>query len=144
MKTFRLFWRYLAKFFLEREMFEIKVVEKIKTYILCSVTSFRKSYRLWDNVERYSGDRGATNDVTIWRILVACWISKAIYTDAHAHAHEPRYPHTSKHARTHKPITNTYYNSTAAMIRQRATVLCYTYIACLVYLQQSTPRHWYF
>jgi len=33
-------------------MFQTKVVEKIKTHILCSVTVFRKSCRLWDNVEK--------------------------------------------------------------------------------------------
>jgi len=32
-------------------MFQIKVVEKIKTHILCSVTFFQKSCFLWDNVE---------------------------------------------------------------------------------------------
>jgi hypothetical protein len=33
-------------------MFQTKVVQEIKTHILCSVTSFpRKSRRLWDNVE---------------------------------------------------------------------------------------------
>jgi len=32
-------------------MLQTKVVEKIKTHILCSVTFFRKSCRLWDNVE---------------------------------------------------------------------------------------------
>jgi len=31
-------------------MFQTKFVEKIKTHILCSVTFYRKSYRLWDNV----------------------------------------------------------------------------------------------
>jgi hypothetical protein len=34
-------------------MFQIKVVNKIKTQILCSVTIFQKSCRLWDNVEKY-------------------------------------------------------------------------------------------
>jgi hypothetical protein len=34
------FWSYLAKFFLEWEMFQVTVVEKIKTHILCSVTFF--------------------------------------------------------------------------------------------------------
>jgi len=35
-------------------MLQTKVVEKIKTHILCSVKfSFRKSYRLWENVEEY-------------------------------------------------------------------------------------------
>jgi len=31
-------------------MFQTKVVEKIKTHILYLLTSFRKSFRLWDNV----------------------------------------------------------------------------------------------
>jgi len=34
-------------------MFGTKVGEKIKTHILCSITLFRKSCCLWDNVENY-------------------------------------------------------------------------------------------
>jgi len=35
-------------------MFQTKVVEKIKTHILCSITFFFwKSCLLWDNVEKY-------------------------------------------------------------------------------------------
>jgi len=34
-------------------MFKTKVVQKIKTHILCSVTFFRKSCRLRDNKEKY-------------------------------------------------------------------------------------------
>ena len=37
-----------------------RAVEKIKTHILCIVTSFRKSYRLGDNVEKYCWNRQAT------------------------------------------------------------------------------------
>jgi len=35
MKTSTHLWLYRAEFFLEKEMFQTKVVEKIKTYILC-------------------------------------------------------------------------------------------------------------
>ena len=70
-----------------------KIVEKIKTHILCSIIFFRKSCRLWDNVENYGGAWWATNDVTIWRIRVACWISKATCTHAHAHAHALAHTH---------------------------------------------------
>jgi hypothetical protein len=35
-------WQYLSDFFLE--MFQIKVVEKIKTHILCSVTFFSENH----------------------------------------------------------------------------------------------------
>jgi hypothetical protein len=41
-----IFLSYLAQFFLKRGMFQTKVVEKIKTHILCSVFFFRKSCRL--------------------------------------------------------------------------------------------------
>ena len=47
------FWSYLAQLCLQRETFQTKVVQKIETHILCSVTFFRKSCRLWDNVEKY-------------------------------------------------------------------------------------------
>jgi hypothetical protein len=43
----------LATFFLEWEIFQIKFVEKITTYILHPATIFRKSCRLRDNVEKY-------------------------------------------------------------------------------------------
>jgi len=40
-----------------------KLIDKIKTYILCPVTFFfRKSCRLWDNVEKYGRGREATGD----------------------------------------------------------------------------------
>ena len=50
-------WSYLAEIFLEWEMFQTKVAEKIKTHILCSVIFFRESYHLWDNVETYGTPR---------------------------------------------------------------------------------------
>ena len=53
----------VAHFFLEWEMFQTKVVEKIQTHILCSVTFFfRKSCRLWDTVEKYCTAGQATDD----------------------------------------------------------------------------------
>ena len=49
------FRSYLAQFFLQWEMFQTKVVEKIKTQVLCSVTfSPGKSCTLWDNVGNIS------------------------------------------------------------------------------------------
>ena len=49
MKTDSHYWQYLAEFFLEREMFHIKDVEKINTHISCLITFFfdnRLVYRL--------------------------------------------------------------------------------------------------
>jgi len=46
-------------------MFQTKVVEKIKTHISCSVTFFLKSYRLWDNVEKYRRVGQTADDITV-------------------------------------------------------------------------------
>jgi len=40
MKTNTHFLSYLAQFFLEWEMFQTKIVEDVRTHILCSVTFF--------------------------------------------------------------------------------------------------------
>jgi hypothetical protein len=50
-KAFRHLWKYLAEFFWEWEMFQIKVEEKIKIHISCPVTFLRKSCHLWVHVE---------------------------------------------------------------------------------------------
>jgi len=52
MKTNKHFLSYLSHFFLEWEIFPPNVVEIIKTYFAFSNFSFRKSYRLWDNVKK--------------------------------------------------------------------------------------------
>jgi len=41
-----------------------KIVDKIKTHILSSISFFRKSCRLWDNVEKYSRAGKVTHDNT--------------------------------------------------------------------------------
>ena len=57
------FWSYLAQFFLEWKMFQTGVVDKLDVHILCWITFvFLKSYRLWDNVEKYSRERKTTDD----------------------------------------------------------------------------------
>jgi hypothetical protein len=129
--TFSHLWQYVAEFFLEWEIFYIKVVEKIKIHISCSVTFFRKSWRLWDNVEKCGVARETKNHDTIWRIRVACWISKATcaraWTRPRARApirtHAPTFPR----ARARRQICNT-----ACPFPERASLLRYTYIACLV------------
>ena len=99
MNTLSHLWQYLAKLFLEWEMFYTKIVEKIKTHIFWWITFFfQKSHCLWDNVEKCGGARGATSDGTIWRMHMDCRTSKATHTLACAHA--PGYPH----ARTHRQL----------------------------------------
>jgi hypothetical protein len=69
----------------------IQVVEKIKTQILCSVTFFRKSCRLWYNVEKCGGARVDA----IRRLRVTNRISKPTRAQVHAYA---RAPHSHTHA----------------------------------------------
>jgi hypothetical protein len=53
-------------------------------HTLCSITFFRKSCRLWDNVEKYRTDRQATDENMIRHARFACRITKArIQTRTH-------------------------------------------------------------
>ena len=76
MKTNIHLWSYLALFFLEWEMFQAKVAEKIKPHFMFN-NFFRKSCRLWDNVKKYC--RARQPHMTIWRMRIVCWITKATY-----------------------------------------------------------------
>jgi len=70
---------YLARFFLELEMFQSEVVEKIKTQFLYSIPFFenRAVYEImWKNIV----ERGRPQ-ITIRRMRIGCWIRKA--TNAH-------------------------------------------------------------
>jgi hypothetical protein len=115
MTTFSHLWQYLAELLLEWEMFQIKVVEKVITHNLCSITFLRKSRRLCDNVEACGG---AKRQQKIIRRLVACWISTATRAKAHASAHSRTYTHTCTHLRAHAQteICNTYSFSTVTMV----------------------------
>jgi len=61
MMTDKHFWLYLAQLLLVWGTFQRKLVEKIRTHILCSMT-FLKSCRLWDNVKKYSRTGQATDE----------------------------------------------------------------------------------
>jgi len=50
-KTIKRFWLYLPQFFLEWEMFQTTVVERIKKKHFMHDKCFSKMVHLWDNVE---------------------------------------------------------------------------------------------
>jgi hypothetical protein len=119
MKTFSHLWQCCAEFFLELQMFQIKVVKKIKILILCSVTFPRKSCRLWYNVEKYGGIKVATDNMAHVRYV---WVGKATRACARAHTH-----------------TEILYAILIAFpwqewFRECSSMLRYTYIACLVFV----------
>jgi len=110
MKT-NIHFLYLPQFFLEWKMFHTKVVEEIKTHVLCSIYIYiyiyilnGKSYPLWDNVEKYCTSGQNTEDNILWRMCISCWIHKA--------------------TNTHSRICNTYSSPTATMVAR--TRLCVT------------------
>jgi hypothetical protein len=78
MKTNIHFLTYLTHLFLEVEMFQTKVVEKIKTHIMCSVTFF-KNRAAYDIIWNNNVEQGRPQ-TTIWLMRIACWIPKATNT----------------------------------------------------------------
>jgi hypothetical protein len=75
MKTY-VYLLYLAEFFLVWEILQTKLVGKIETHILCSITFFLESWCLWDNVETYGKDRQATYGNVKQHMRSACCITK--------------------------------------------------------------------
>jgi len=74
------FWSYLPHFWLEWEMFQTKVVDKFKTYILYSVTYF-ENCALYEKRSKNTLEPGRPQ-MTIWRmhIVRVRWIPKATNT----------------------------------------------------------------
>jgi anaerobic selenocysteine-containing dehydrogenase len=62
MKTDIHLWSYLGWFFLEREMFQTKLLVKHKTQVLSSVTFFSKILPSMGYMEKYGTARQATAD----------------------------------------------------------------------------------
>ena len=69
-----------------------------------------------------------TPQMTIWRMCIACWISKAIRTQSHSHAHAPTHAHTQKYISL--PVF-----PQQQWFRERASLLRYTHIFSLVFLR---------
>jgi hypothetical protein len=91
------------------EMFQTKVVEKIKTHILCSVTFENRAVCeiMWKNIVDWGRPQ-----MTIWRMRIACWIPKA--------------------TNSHTPYVILIAFPLQQWLHRRASLLRYTYIACLV------------
>ena len=115
-------------FLLRMKELRIKAEEKIKTNILCSVTFFRKSlYEIKQKMSRLRGHK--------WRHNMAhtrCMLDKPGYPYARTCTRTSARAPTHAGTRAHIHICNTYWFFTAIMIRERASVLRYTYVACLV------------
>ena len=98
-----------------------KIAEKIKTNYILRDIFFRKSRRLWDNVEKYVRAMKATDDNILQRRRFACWITKTTHT------------HTIV-------IYNIYCSCTAAAV-MRTPLSVTLYVHCLFcsWLWTATP-----
>jgi hypothetical protein len=80
METNIYFSPYLAHFFLEREMFQKNIVEKIKTHFVFSNFFFAKRAvceKIWGKKNIVERSRP---QMTIWRMRIACQITKITNT----------------------------------------------------------------
>ena len=117
MKTNIHFWSYLAHFFLEGDMFQTNVVERIKTNLCVQQFFFhRKSCLLWYNVEKYGAAVQATDDNM---------------------AHE----HCMIDTKGYKHTLRTYnFFSAVTKVAERTSILRYTYIVCMTTLLVQQPQ----
>jgi hypothetical protein len=91
-----------------------RVVDKIKTHILCSITFFFSENRaVYETRPKNVEEPQGLHDVTIWRIRVACWPSKATCARTHTHT-----------------ICNISFFFTATVIRERALLLQVHWLSC--------------
>jgi hypothetical protein len=102
MTTFSHLWQYLAKFVLKWKHVLHKSFKENKNRNFMFNSCFSKIVPFMRYVEIYDGASGATTDVTIWRIWLACWINKVTCTHAHADAHSPKHKHA--HMRSHTQV----------------------------------------
>jgi hypothetical protein len=108
---------YLVQFSLEWQMFQTKVVQKIKTHILCSIT-FVSENILWDNVEKFCTAGQAIDNIRHMR--VACWVPKA--------------------TNTHSEYVVLIAFPLQQWLHESASLLRYTYIVCIVQFSLEESR----
>jgi len=106
-------------------MFRTKVVDKIKTHILFSVTFFFENRAVYKEMWISNVERGRPQ-MTIWHMRIACWLPKARNTHTHTHTQTVQY---SLLFHSNNGCTNA---SPCYLVR-------HTYIACLVFSWFDSP-----
>jgi hypothetical protein len=87
-------------------MFQIKVVEKIKIHVLCSVTCYSENPVVYEIMSK-NMEEPERLQITIW-CRVTCWIIKPTRAQAHANARAPTLTSTQAHTHWHT-YRNMYY-----------------------------------
>ena len=121
MNTLSYLWQYLAKFFLDWEIFQTKVVEKIKTHILSSITLLGESFHWWDHAENCGWARETAKNMA----HACCMLDKYGCTGASTPP-RPCTPPPPPHK--HKEICTISCFSTSTMVtRTRLTITLYVH-----------------
>ena len=97
-------------------MVQTKVLAKLKTHIVRSITYFSKNRAVYEITWKNIVERDRTQ-MTIWRMRIACLIPKATNT------------HSQYVILTALPLQQ--------WLQERASLLRHTYIACLVCYQMT-------
>jgi len=121
MKTKVHFVSYPAHLFLEWEMFHTKLYRKSKN-ILFLMTPPPEFQGVCEVMGKIKQSGHSTDGNTMWLMCIACCIQMS----------------THKHT---LGICNNYCSSTAIRLQERASVLRYAYVACLVlfYIHSAPP-----
>ena len=131
--TLSYFDKLFAEFFLEWEMFQLYIVEKNKIHTLFSVICFRKSCRLWDNVEESGGAREAADDNMAHGRKLTPAPMHPTYTCTQASTHT--YTHTQKYV-----IVTAFPRQ--QWLGERPSILCCTTLPVLLGLPLSEVLRW--
>jgi len=96
-------------------MFQTEVVAKIKTHILCKLFFFSENRAVYEVMwkKRLSSQTGHGYNI-VRDMRIACWIPKAI--------------------NAHLEYIMLIYFPLPRLLHERASVLRYTYIACIVFI----------
>ena len=117
------FWSYLTHSFLEWEMFQTKVVEKIKKHILYSIRFFFLNRAFCETMRKHTVLTSKLR-MTIWCMRIACW--------------------TAKDADIHSEYVILIALPLQQWVHERVSMLRYASIACLVHIKlpsSPSPLH---
>ena len=111
MKTNMRFWSYFVQFFLQLETFETKVVEKIKTHILCSITHFYKNRAVSEIMwKKYSTARHVTHNMAHTHCMLGNWCYRHTHSEYATLITRAR-PSVMLHVNCLSALHHTIYNS---------------------------------
>ena len=117
-------WSHFAQF-LEWEMFQTKVVQKIKTHFMFN-NFFIQNQAVYEIIWKNTVEPGRPQ-MTIWRMRIACWIPKATDT------------HSEYVIRIHFPCNNGWRNVPQCYVTRTVPVSIDSIQACTNQYTHSVP-----